>query len=347
MKSAILSAFLSSAFGFFSCGGPTQLPSLGVVKPEQLCSEVKRCDVRGDAAVTTLNGRKASPIHLADGQGPESYLGKVAPKRNANSVLKTCGGDITKDDWLETGPTARMVELTNDGKLLLRASLKTHLAEQLLSQPRLVEGQSASIDAIVDAASQGLGLQKVSLLSQTFWLKDSAFERRVGQCGEEEYKNIIYSLTMLRLSELTQKELESKLLTNLEAKLPAPAPTPAESAASGTGEPASEAEAFPPAIAQSVAAPAAVAAPVAEATAPAAAAKGKKKKKGAAAAAEPVPATTPAALPAPAPAPVVVQAPKLDAREVHAAQLRELAYGTVRALASELRTIAALGFDEP
>jgi hypothetical protein len=292
MQTAILSALLSFSFGFLSCAGQTRLPSLGVVKPEQLCSEIERCDVRGDEAVSTLSGRHTSPIHLADGQGPESYLGKVAPKRRANSALKTCGGDVTHDDWLATGPTARTVELSDQGKQQLRASLKAHLAQQLLAHPQVLVGQTATIDGVVEAASQGLGLQRVGLLSQTFWLKDAAFERRVGQCGEEEYKDIIYSLTMLRLSDLTQKELESKLQSNLEAKLPYVEP------------------AAPGADVESEPLPSTVQRPTADAA------------EGEAVAA-------------------------LDPVLAHKALLRELGYGAVKALSSELRTIAALGFDEP
>lgn len=209
------------ALGLLGCGHSTTLPSLGTIKPETLCSDIKRCDVRGDVAVSTLSGRKVSPIHLAAGQGPESYLGKVAPKRKANSVLKTCSGDVTRDDWLETGPAARTLELTDKGKVLLRGSIRAHLAEALLAHPEALSGQASptTIDATVDAAASGLGVSRIGLLSQTYWLKDAAFERRVGQCGEENYGEIIYSVTLLRLSDLTQKELETKLVSGLEAKL--------------------------------------------------------------------------------------------------------------------------------
>jgi len=299
MHTAILSALLSFSFGLLSCGSQTRLPSLGVVKPEQLCSEIERCDVRGDQAVSTLSGRNITPIHLADGQGPESYLGKVAPKRRANSVLKTCGGDVTHVDWLATGPTARTVELSDQGKQQLRASLKAHLAQQLLEHPEALHGQTATIDSLVEAASQGLGLPRVGLLSQTFWLTDAAFERRVGQCGEEEYKDIIYSLTMLRLSDLTQKELESKLLTNLEANLPYVEPHAPDGGADSESEPVPSGQ------------PKTGAAPAGAADAP------------------------------------VVPVDPVDPASAHKALLRELGYGAVRALSSELRTIAALGFDEP
>jgi len=295
MRTAILSSVLSLGFGFLSCQGPTRLPSLGVVKPEQLCSDVKRCDVRGDQAVSTLTASKQPPIHLAEHQGPESYLGKVAPKRNGNSALKTCGGDVTHADWLETGPASRTVELAEQGKQQLRAALKTHLGQQLLEHPQALEGQTASIDAVVDAASQGLGLSRVGLLSQTYWLTDAAFERRVGQCGEEEYKNVIYSLTLLRLSDLTRKELEAKLLAGLTAKLPGPGQDKVEADAG--------ADALVPAAAE-----AAPSAPVADAS--------------------------DGGIP-------------VDSVAAHQALLRELSYGAVQSLAAELRTIAALGFDDP
>lgn len=264
-----------------SCGGGnTNLPSLGSVPPSSLCDDVKRCDVRGDQAVITL---AKSPIHLAEKQGPESYLGKVAPKRVANSVLKTCGGDVARTDWLETGPTARSVKLSEGGKQQLRASLKNFLAQQLLAHPGLLEGKEVTLEAAIEAGSQGVAPQEVNLVSQTYWLTDSAFERRVGQCGEEDYADIIYSLTLLQLSDLTRREIESKLLSNLTAKLtPKAAPeAPAE------GEAPEALEAGVPA---------------------AAAAAG-------------------------------------DGAAQHA-QLKELAFGTVKALAGELRTIAAFGFDE-
>lgn len=282
------------AVGLLGCSASTTLPSLGKIKPETLCSDIKRCDVRGDVAVSTLSGRKAVPIHLAAGQGPESYLGKVAPKRKANSVLKTCSGDVARDDWLETGPAARTLELTDQGKALLRGSLRAHLAEALLAHPEALVGQASptTIDATVDAAASKLGLSRVGLLSQTYWLKDAAFERRVGQCGEENYGDIIYSLTLLRLSDLTQKELESKLVNSLEAKL-ALRPQSADEQASGKPH------------------------------------------------AEPLDL-----LLAPSAAPSA-SVPAVDLAEAHHALLRELAYTTVQALASELRTIAALGFDEP
>ncbi|MDB4976668.1 MAG: hypothetical protein JWN48_5009 [Myxococcaceae bacterium] len=284
----------SAGCGFFFGGSKTTLPSLGVLKAETLCSDVKRCDVRGDSAVSTLTGRHAIPIHLAAGQGPESYLGKVAPKRVANSVLKTCGGDVTRDDWLASGPAARTLELTDDGRAKLRGSLKAHLAESLLAHPEVMVGQTASMDSTIEAASSGLGLPRIGLLSQTFWLKDSAFERRVGQCGEENYTDIIYSLTLLRLSDLTQKDLETKLVRALEAKLPLASIGEADEGASA--EPLDPMELL---------------------------AKSEKP----AASAEPT--------------------AKVDPIAAHHELIRELAYSTVQAFAAELRTIAALGFDEP
>jgi hypothetical protein len=285
--------FTLLALGSLSCTHTTTLPSLGTLRPETLCSDVKRCDVRGDVAVSTLNGSKAVPIHLAAGQGPESYLGKVAPKRIANSVLKTCGGDVTRDDWLETGPAARTLELTDQGRQQFRASIRAHLAEALLAHPEVLNEQT-SIDATVDAAASGLGVTKVGLLSQTYWLKDASFEKRLGQCGEENYADIIYSLTLLRLSDLTQKELESKLVIGLEAKLPMVA-------TSASAEPVEHAEPLDLLLAPAAKRPLASAAAV----------------------------------------------PAVDPVSAHHALLRELAFGTVQALASELRTIAALGFDEP
>jgi hypothetical protein len=269
-----------------SCGGGnTNLPSLGSVPPSSLCDDVKRCDVRGDQAVITL---AKSPIHLAEKQGPESYLGKVAPKRVANSVLKTCGGDVARTDWLETGPTAHAVKLSDNGKQQLRASLKNFLAQQLLAHPDLLEGKEVTLESAIEAGSQGVAPQEVNLVSQTYWLTDSAFERRVGQCGEEDYADIIYSLTLLQLSDLTRREIESKLLNNLTAKLTPKAAAP-EVPAEGEAAEALEASAPDAGLASASAA-----------------------SEGAA----------------------------------QHAQLKELAFGTVKALAGELRTIAAFGFDE-
>lgn len=274
-----------------SCGGPA-LPGLGKIKLEQLCNDPARCDAHGDATVSTLKGRKARPVFLAAKQGPESYLGKVAPDRRAESVLKTCGGDVVRDDWLESVKTVRTVELTSDGKKSLRAALRAHLAQELLDHPELLAGQSAGVDAVVDAATNGISLQRVSMVSQTYWLSDSAFERRVGQCGEEEYENIIYSLTLLQLSDLTRQELEAKLEAGLVQKLgtsPATAlsDAPPDVEASGGELPEDESAASDSATAES-------------------------------------PRSTPD----------------------RAAVLHERAFSAVQALASELRLIAAFGYDE-
>jgi len=281
-----------------SCGGGPTLPGLGKIELEQLCSDVGRCEARGDDAVSTLKGRKARPIFLAETQGPESYLGKVAPERKAESVLKTCGSDIGKSDWLESGPTLRVVELTSDGKKSLKEALKAHLARQLLERPALLEGQEANLESIVDSATGSAGLQKVSMVSQTYWLKDAAFEKRVAQCGEEESENIIYSLTLLQMSDLSRKELESKLYTGLGAKLLADAKSDSVPA------PQEPSEAAPSEALDDASAPAA--AQVSSAG-------------GEAAAADPMVARR--------------------------AALTELSFAAVRALANELRLIAAFGYD--
>ena len=225
----ILPILLVGLLGCFF-GGKPELARLGPVKLDSLCSDLSRCDARGDVAVSALEGRKPAPIHLADGQGVESYLGKVAPERKMQGVLKTCGGDVSREDWLETGPSVRVVELPSEGKLQLRASLKASVARGLLAHNAELPSE-LDIEALSEAAVQTLGLQKISMTSQTYWLTDAAFERRVGQCGEEEYPNIVYSLTLLELSDLTRKELESKLVTGLENRLsvliPTPKPTPA------------------------------------------------------------------------------------------------------------------------
>ena len=205
--------------------GKPKLAPLGPVEMDSLCSDLARCDARGDVAVSTMKGRKPAPIHLADGQGVESYLGKVAPERSAQGVLKTCGSDVSREDWLETGPSVRVVELPPEGKQHLRESLKASISRGLLArQGDLSMTTELDVEATSEAAVRQVGLPKISMISQTYWLKDSAFERRVGQCGEEEYANIIYSLTLLQLSELTRKDLETKLVAGLESKLAAPAP---------------------------------------------------------------------------------------------------------------------------
>lgn len=201
------------------------LPRLGAVPLTQLCSDVERCDARGDFAFNTLKGKKAAPIFLADNQGPQHYLGKVAPERNANGVLKTCSAEVTSDDWLESGAAVREFDLPSDGKLQVKSALKAHLARALLARGDELADSDLDVAGTVESASRGLGLKRLSMISQTYWLKDAAFERRVGQCGEEEYKNIIYSLTLLELSELTRKELEEKLLDGLSHKLEQAAPT--------------------------------------------------------------------------------------------------------------------------
>jgi hypothetical protein len=229
------------ALALLGCNQTTTIHGLGAVRPAQLCPDLKRCDARGDTAVSTVRGFKARPIYLADGQGPESFLGKVAPDRKAEGALMTCGGDVTKDDWHETAPTLRTLELDEQGKKELRTALRTHFAEALHVNQKVLEGTDATPEAAIEAAALWLNVKKVGLVSQTYWLKDAAFERRVSQCGDEHYENIIYSVTVLRLSDLMHKELELRLVDGLDARLtnrlplvppplaPAPASDPAAS----------------------------------------------------------------------------------------------------------------------
>ena len=300
----ILSILLVGLLGCFF-GGKPEVAGLGPVKLDSLCDDLSRCDARGDVAVSALEGRKPAPIHLADGQGVESYLGKVAPERKAQGVLKTCGGEVAREDWLETGPSVRVVELPPEGKLRLRAALKASVARGLLARNAALS-PDLDVEALSEAAVRQLSLQKISMISQTYWLKDAAFERRVGQCGEEEYANIIYSLTLLQLSELTRKELETKLVAGLEGELgtqptapPAPVAAPTPAAATP-----------PPGI------------PGANASVPPA-----------------IPGAPPARGEQSAPAPAIDP-------EVRRKLLRELGFDAVRDLATELRMIAAVGFDE-
>lgn len=219
-------------FGLTGCFRTAErpLPRLGKVPLAQLCTDIDRCDVRGDVAINTLKSKKAAPIFLAESQGPQHYLGKVAPQRKVNGALKTCASEVTKDDWLSSGTTVHEFDLPNDGRQQLRSALRAYLAGALLDRNDELSGGELDVAATVDAAASGVNLKRMSMISQTFWLKDIAFERRVGQCGEEEYTDIIYSLTLFELSELTRKELEAKLLDGLTMKvaeaLPAPEPSP-------------------------------------------------------------------------------------------------------------------------
>jgi hypothetical protein len=56
-------------------------------------------------------------------------------------------------------------------------------------------------------------------VSQTYWLNDTAFERRVTQCGEEERDNIVYSMTVIAPSQAFQTDLSLKLERALNEKL--------------------------------------------------------------------------------------------------------------------------------
>lgn len=214
---------LSLSLLLAGCARTTQLRALGSVDPKQLCPDVQRCDARGDATVSTLRGRKAQPIYLGARQGPESYLGKVAPERKASSVLKTCGGDVTRDDWLVTAPARRPVSLPERGVKELRELLRNRLAEALDQQPKLLDDTGLTVAEASKRAAQQLRLTPLELTSQTYWLSDSAFEKRLGQCGEEEYENIIYSITLLSLADLARKELATQLCVGLESLWSAPA----------------------------------------------------------------------------------------------------------------------------
>jgi hypothetical protein len=103
------------------------------------------------------------------------------------------------------------------------------------------------LKANVDAAVAAVDFAKVSLVEQTHWLSDAAFEKRVGQCGEDFYEQVIYSITVISMADLFQKDLEMKLGASLAAKLIKSAAAPSEAPAADPqgGLAAPEGEAVP------------------------------------------------------------------------------------------------------
>jgi hypothetical protein len=214
-------------FSFFGTCAPKPLPSLGKVDPKQLCDDPTRCEARGDAVHNAL--KKGPPPYLAGGAGPEQFLGRVAPARNPSSALKSCGGDVKPADWLSTAPAIRDVVLDKDGKQRIYDAMKAQLVAAM-GKAGMIERADADLKANVDAAVAAVDFAKVSLVEQTHWLSDAAFEKRVGQCGEDFYEQVIYSITVIGMADLFQKDLEMKLGAALAAKLIKAAPSPAETA---------------------------------------------------------------------------------------------------------------------
>jgi hypothetical protein len=188
----------------------------GETKLDSLCEDAKRCDARGDSVTNLLSKTKAQRLYLSPEKGPEQLLGKVAPKRDAGSVLKTCGADIALADVVTAPEEIRDFALGSHAKEELRQRLHAYLSSRTaaLSIP-----DKQTVDSSLSAIIHGLQLDRASWVSQTYWLTDGAFERRVGQCGEEERKNIVYSLTVLSPSQAFQADLTSKLAQALSATL--------------------------------------------------------------------------------------------------------------------------------
>lgn len=211
--------FLGLAFA--TCGGrATHIRSIGEVRIQNLCDDPSRCEVRGDAYTNVLKDRSEPRQYLAPGQGPDQYLGKVAPERNIRGALVTCGAPLTSADWLHTAPVVRAVKLDAKGAGELTSSLRSHLSRHLATHPELQDqGAERTMEGIIDSALAAVRPRTVRVGSQSFWLSDSAFEKRVGLCGEEEYENIVYSITVLELSPTFQLDLEAALRHGLEAAM--------------------------------------------------------------------------------------------------------------------------------
>lgn len=193
-----------------------RIEPFGEAQVDALCNDAKRCEAHGDKVINLLGNKKAARLYLAPGKGPEQLLGKVAPKRKADSVMKTCGAEIKPDDWLAAPEGIREIALGKVGKDELKRRLRAYLSARV-SALKFPEGRSVetSLSAVIDAVA----LDRVSWVSQTYWLTDTAYERRVGQCGEEERENIIYSLTLIAPSQAFQVDLADKLKRALESQL--------------------------------------------------------------------------------------------------------------------------------
>jgi hypothetical protein len=188
----------------------------GETKLGSLCKDEKRCNARGDSVINLLGKSKVPRLYLAPDKGPELLLGKVAPKRDAGSVLKTCGAEIAASDWHSAPEEIRQFALGDEGKDELRQRLHAYLSSRVAE---LDFPEKQTVESSLAAVTHSVVLERVSWVSQTYWLSDSAFERRVGQCGEEERDNIIYSLTVIAPSQAFQADLISKLTQALDEAL--------------------------------------------------------------------------------------------------------------------------------
>jgi hypothetical protein len=194
-----------------------RIEPFGETKLGALCDDVKRCEAHGDSVINLLK-KGGARLYLVPDKGPEQLLGKVAPARKVDSVMKTCGADIAAQDWLQAPDAVRDLKLDADGKRALRGRLHAYLAGRVGSFELAPEqGAEASIRSV----AQEVALDRVSWVSQTYWLTDGAYERRVAQCGEEERANIIYSMTVLSPSASFQSDLTVRLRDALHKNLDA------------------------------------------------------------------------------------------------------------------------------
>jgi hypothetical protein len=231
-------AFSLILLALVACKG-ARIEPFGETKLSALCPDEKRCDTRGDSVVNLLTQKKTQRLYLAPDKGPEQLLGKVAPERKAESVLKTCGAEVSANDWLATPEALRSFPLGENGKAAVRERLRSYLSARA---DALLISEKQTVDASLSEVVQAVTLDSVSWVSQTYWLHDAAFERRVTQCGEEERANIVYSMTVIAPSQAFQTDLSLKLLRALNDKLGAEGARTeadageAESAAAGAAE---------------------------------------------------------------------------------------------------------------
>lgn len=240
MSSALAPLRLCLALLFMSACGGLHVEPFGGVKLSALCNDVKRCEARGDKVLNLLKDKRALRLYLAPQKGPEQVLGKVAPKRKIDSVLKSCGKEVTPSDWLASAEAIREVPLDADGKAEVQSRLRANLSARAgalhLSGEQMVE---ATLREVIGS----LQLKQASWVSRTYWLSDVAFERRVGQCGEEERKDIVYSLTVLEPSQGFQSDLARQLEQALRAQLERQGETSeADDAADGAQQAGDQAE---------------------------------------------------------------------------------------------------------
>lgn len=206
---------LLAVFAFSACKG-ARIEPFGEAKLSALCADEKRCETRGDAVINLLKQKGAQRMYLAPDKGPEQLLGKVAPARKADSVLKTCGAEVAANDWLATPDALRSFALGEHGKEELRERLRSYLSARAAG---LAISEKKSIDASLSEVVSAVQLDRVSWVSRTYWLSDAAFERRVTQCGEEERDNIVYSMTVIAPSQAFQTDLALRLEHALNEKL--------------------------------------------------------------------------------------------------------------------------------